>query len=93
MKGLDHITVEPSQAFKFLKMGYELSRTSNFGDLDAIALGKKLGFKNKTSRAICAYLARKGFINCVTADRRFRISSKGLDEIEWSLARLGHFYD
>jgi hypothetical protein len=102
--------VDVRQAARFLRRGYELERASRCL-VSAIEVGREMGFGEKSSRDICAYLAEKGFINqlgpncslCAyllekgMTDRLapgcgFRLSSRGLDEIEWSFASPGFFY-
>ncbi len=86
------LEIDVRQAAQFLRRGYELERAGQ-RLVSAFEVGRQLGFREETSRDLCAYLVEKGFINQVGSGCGFRLSNRGLDEIEWGFASPGFLHD
>jgi hypothetical protein len=101
--------VDPKQAARFLRRGYELER-EGWHLLSAFEIGEELGLAPGGSRKVCGYLTEKGFVEglgeaCAfcreleglagppTSSCAFRLSRRGIDEIEWGFSRSSFLYE
>jgi hypothetical protein len=85
--------VDARRAARFLRRGYELERAGYRGSINALEIGRLLGFEDYQSQDICGYLAGKGFIEWLGPRYSFRLSLKGHNEVEWGLANPGFLHD